>query len=123
MIFRLLLLFPFVFIFSQESIELNHLSDGDLDERLKDLSLKHYSPWLRDIRDLKPYQLSLLTPQVRLFKVMYGGEEAAEEGEGTEALREKEIIQCQINAVNFTRSWVLSGGQTDADGNRACYPW
>ena len=39
-------------------IELNHLSDGDLDERLNDLSLKHYSPWLRDIRDLKPYQLS-----------------------------------------------------------------
>ena len=45
------------------------------------------------------------------------------EGESKEALRENEILQCQINAVNFTRGWIASGGQTDADGKRACYPW
>ena len=50
-------------------------------------------------------------------------ESMKQEGEGAEALRENEILQCQINAVNFTRSWILSGGQTDADGKRACYPW
>ena len=50
-------------------------------------------------------------------------ENMIQEGESKEALRENEIIQCQINAVNFTRSWVLSGGQTDSEGNRACYPW
>ena len=31
--------------------------------------------------------------------------------------------QVQINAVNFMRSWILSGGQTDQDGNRMCLPW
>ncbi len=40
------------------TIELNQLSDGDLNERLKVSSFRHYSPWIRDIRALKPYQLS-----------------------------------------------------------------
>ena len=29
----------------------------------------------------------------------------------------------QINAVKFAQKWVSSGGQTDIDGNRACFPW
>ena len=29
----------------------------------------------------------------------------------------------QVNAVQFMKGWVISGGQTDLDGNRACYPW
>ena len=29
----------------------------------------------------------------------------------------------QVNAVEFTKDWVMSGGQTDLDGNRACLPW
>ena len=29
----------------------------------------------------------------------------------------------QVNAVQFTKDWVMSGGQTDLDGNRACLPW
>jgi len=29
----------------------------------------------------------------------------------------------QINAVKFAQIWVASGGQTDIDGNRACFPW
>ena len=29
----------------------------------------------------------------------------------------------QVNAVQFMKGWVMSGGQTDFDGNRACYPW
>jgi len=36
---------------------------------------------------------------------------------------ESKIIQAQINAVKFTKSWVQSGGLTDTDGERACYPW
>ena len=31
--------------------------------------------------------------------------------------------QVQTNAVRFMKSWVLSGGQVDFDGNRACLPW
>ena len=45
------------------------------------------------------------------------------DGEDKEARRENEITRCQINAVKFSKSWVVSGGQTDLDGNRACYPW
>ena len=29
----------------------------------------------------------------------------------------------QVNAVEFMKSWVLSGGHEDFEGNRACLPW
>jgi len=29
----------------------------------------------------------------------------------------------KLNAVQFMKNWVLSGGHTDFDGNRACLPW
>ena len=50
-------------------------------------------------------------------------ESMIQEGESKEALRENEIVQCQINAVNFTRGWIASGGLTDSKGNRLCLPW
>ena len=31
--------------------------------------------------------------------------------------------QVQTNAVRFMKSWVMSGGQEDLDGNRVCLPW
>lgn len=31
--------------------------------------------------------------------------------------------QVQTNAVKFMKSWVLSGGQEDFEGNRVCLPW
>lgn len=31
--------------------------------------------------------------------------------------------QVQTNAARFMKRWVLSGGQVDFDGNRACLPW
>ena len=34
-----------------------------------------------------------------------------------------EEIQAQVNAVKFMKSWVLSGGHTDEDGNRVCLVW
>jgi hypothetical protein len=33
------------------------------------------------------------------------------------------LPKAQHNAVEFMKSWVLSGGQTDFDGNRVCLPW
>ena len=36
---------------------------------------------------------------------------------------EIEVEQAQLNAVKFMKSWVLSGGQTDEDGNRVCLVW
>ena len=29
----------------------------------------------------------------------------------------------QVNAVKFMKSWVLSGGHQDEDGNRVCLVW
>ena len=29
----------------------------------------------------------------------------------------------QVNAVKFMKSWVLSGGHEDEDGNRVCLVW
>ena len=29
----------------------------------------------------------------------------------------------QLNAVKFMKSWVLSGGHEDEDGNRVCLVW
>ncbi len=34
-----------------------------------------------------------------------------------------ETIQAQINAVKFMKSWVLSGGHEDEEGNRVCLVW
>ena len=29
----------------------------------------------------------------------------------------------QVNAVKFMKSWVVSGGHEDENGNRVCLPW
>ena len=34
-----------------------------------------------------------------------------------------EIDKAQLNALNFMKNWVLSGGHEDENGNRACLPW
>ena len=34
-----------------------------------------------------------------------------------------EIAQAQLNAVEFMKHWVLSGGSEDEDGNRVCLIW
>ena len=34
-----------------------------------------------------------------------------------------QISQAQLNAVEFMKNWVLSGGVTDEEGNRACLVW
>ena len=44
-------------------------------------------------------------------------------GGSKNAIKENEIVRCQINAVKFSRGWVASGGLTDSKGNRTCYPW
>ena len=31
--------------------------------------------------------------------------------------------KAQLNAVEFMKSWVLSGGHEDEDGNRVCLVW
>jgi len=34
-----------------------------------------------------------------------------------------EISKAQLNAVKFIKSWVLSGGHEDEEGNRVCLVW
>ena len=33
------------------------------------------------------------------------------------------MSKAQLNAAKFIKSWVLSGGHEDEDGNRVCLPW
>ena len=39
-------------------LELNKIEDGDLARKLEDPALAKYAPWLRDVRLLRPHQLS-----------------------------------------------------------------
>jgi len=40
------------------TLELNRIEDAALDAKLADPALAHYRPWLRDVRAMRPYQLS-----------------------------------------------------------------
>ncbi|PKP76249.1 MAG: oligoendopeptidase F [Alphaproteobacteria bacterium HGW-Alphaproteobacteria-3] len=40
------------------TLEINRVEDAALDAALKDPALAHYGPWLRDLRAMRPYQLS-----------------------------------------------------------------
>src|SRR5258708_7634448 len=40
------------------TLELNRIEDSALDAKLTDPALAHYRPWLRDVRAMRPYQLS-----------------------------------------------------------------
>jgi len=40
------------------TLELNRISDAELEEKQKVAALAHYSPWLRDVRAYRPHQLS-----------------------------------------------------------------
>lgn len=40
------------------TLAINRLEDEDLKRKLMDPALKHYAPWLRDVRTFRPYQLS-----------------------------------------------------------------
>src|SRR5882762_2998551 len=40
------------------ALEINRIDDAALDEKLADPALAHYRPWLRDVRAMRPYQLS-----------------------------------------------------------------
>jgi oligoendopeptidase F len=40
------------------ALELNRIEDAALDAKLADRALAHYRPWLRDVRAMRPYQLS-----------------------------------------------------------------
>ena len=56
-------------------------------------------------------------------KVLELMDEVIEEYEELTATYPDEKIQAQINAVKFMKSWVISGGHEDEDGNRVCLVW
>ena len=43
--------------------------------------------------------------------------------EGKMSSESSRLPKAQLNAAEFMKSWVLSGGQEDLDGNRVCLPW
>ena len=56
-------------------------------------------------------------------KVIELMDEVIAEYEELTATYPDETIQAQINAVKFMKSWVISGGHEDEDGNRVCLVW
>ena len=40
------------------ALELNRIDHAELDGKLSDLALAHYRPWLRDVRAMRPHQLT-----------------------------------------------------------------
>ena len=59
--------------------------------------------------------LELMNEVIHEYKAL-----AREEKMDSEASR---LPKAQLNAVEFMKSWICSGGQTDLDGNRVCLPW
>tara|TARA_Y100000592_G_C5469019_1_gene318315 strand:+ start:159 stop:452 length:294 start_codon:yes stop_codon:yes gene_type:complete len=58
--------------------------------------------------------------QEKVLKLM---DEVIAEYEELIATYPDEEIQAQVNAVKFMKSWVLSGGHEDENGNRVCLVW
>src|SRR5262245_26740606 len=54
------------------TLELNRLEDAVLAEKLKHPALKHYAPWLRDLRAFRPHQLSDEVEQILHEKQIAG---------------------------------------------------
>ncbi|MEZ5690960.1 MAG: M3 family oligoendopeptidase [Rickettsiales bacterium] len=54
-------------------LSINKIADDRIDKKLKESELSKYSPWLRDIRALKPYQLSDELEKILLEKSVTGG--------------------------------------------------
>ena len=54
------------------TLELNRLDDAALDAKLADPALAHYRPWLRDVRAMRPYQLSDELEKMLLEKSVTG---------------------------------------------------
>jgi oligoendopeptidase F len=54
------------------TLEINRLDDADLDAKLADPALAHYRPWLRDVRAMRPHQLSDDLEKILLEKSVAG---------------------------------------------------
>lgn len=54
------------------TLDLNKLSDKDMQAKLKSAKLQKYEPWLRDLRAFKPYQLSDELEKLLLEKSVSG---------------------------------------------------
>ena len=56
-------------------------------------------------------------------KVLELMDEVIAEYEELNAVHSDKEAQGQLNAVKFMKSWVLSGGHEDENGNRVCLVW
>ena len=56
-------------------------------------------------------------------KVLELMDEVIREYKELNAIHSDEETQAQLNAVKFMKSWVISGGHEDEDGNRVCLVW
>lgn len=54
------------------TLDINKLEDAAIDEKLKDATLAHYTPWIRDVRSFRPYQLKDELEQLLLEKHVTG---------------------------------------------------
>jgi len=56
------------------TLELNRIDDAALDEKAADPALAHYRPWLRDVRAMRPHQLSDNLEKLLHEKSVVGGQ-------------------------------------------------
>ena len=56
-------------------------------------------------------------------KVLELMDEVIAEYESLAEIHDENDEYLQLNAVKFMKSWVLSGGHEDEDGNRVCLVW
>ena len=56
-------------------------------------------------------------------KVLELMDEVIREYKELNAIHSDEETKAQLNAVKFMKSWVISGGHEDEDGNRVCLVW
>ena len=59
--------------------------------------------------------LELMNEVIHEYKIL-----ARQEKMDSESSRQ---FKLQVNAVEFMKHWIMSGGHEDFDGNRACLPW
>ena len=56
-------------------------------------------------------------------KVLELMDEVIAEYESLAEIHDHKDEHLQLNAVKFMKSWVISGGHEDEDGNRVCLVW
>ena len=114
------------------SLELNKISDADMDSKLQSQKLSHYAPWIRDVRAARDYQLDdkieellhekhLTSSQswIRLFDDMLASMRFAYDGENLTLTALMDKLSSSKEEERKAASKALGKGLTDNAKNFA----